>query len=209
MTAVDVPDFVEKLENIEETMPPEDVPLILDTFKRAKENKLMGASGIFRFYRADGVLSSFKMHLYYIGKKEGTDRYYGSVTNVTELVDLEEAKALMAHYSSGNVILVRHVGGQWKFAVVSHNLSDIIGIDPKTLEDELNAGLDTWRVSHQSGLQEFIKQIESTPPSKGDIFEKDIIVYNIHKEKIRVRIWVENIGGETNNFAYILRSERI
>lgn len=209
MTAVDVPDFVEKLENIENTMPAEDIPLILDAFKRAKENKLMGASGIFRFYRADGVLSSFRMHLYYIGKKEGTDRFYGSVSNVTELVDLIEAKSLMAHYSSGNVILVRHVGEQWKFAVVSHNLSDIIGVDPKTLEDELNADPDTWRVSHQSDLKEFIKQIETAPPAKGNIIEKDITVVTVNKDKVRIRIWVENIGGETNNFAYILRSERI
>ncbi len=115
----------------------------------------------------------------------------------------------MAHYSSGNVILVRHVGGQWKFAVVSHNLSDIIGVDPKTLEDELNAGLETWRVSHQSELKDFIKQIESAPPANGDIFEKDITVVTVNKDKVRIRIWVENIGGETNNFAYILRSERI
>lgn len=209
MSAVDVPDFIDKLENIENTMPKEDVPLILDAFKRAKENKLMGANGIFRFYRADGVLSSFRMHLYYIGKKEGTDRFYGSVSNVTELVDLEEAKALMAHYSSGNVILVRHVGGQWKFAVVSHNLSDIIGVDPKTLEDELNSGLEAWRVSHQNELKDFIKQIEESPPLKGDIIEKDITVITVNKDRIRIRIWVENIGGETNNFAYILRSERI
>ena len=120
-----------------------------------------------------------------------------------------EGKALMARYSSGNVILIRHVGGEWKFTVVSHNLSDIIGITPEILESELNAGPDTWRVSQQSGLKAFIKQIEDTPPTKGQIFEKDINVLNINKEKIRVRIWVENIGGETNNFAYILRSERI
>ena len=209
MTTVDVPDFVEKLENIETTMPEEDRPLIFATLKKAREDKLMGATGIFRFYRADGVLTSFKMHFYYLGKKEGTDRFYGSVLNVTDLVDLMEGKALMARYSSGNVILVRHVAGEWKFTVVSHNLSDVIGITPEMLETELNAGPDAWRVSHQDGLKDFIKQIEETPPSKGQIFEKDIIIINVNKEKIRVRIWVENIGGETNNYAYILRSERI
>ena len=209
MTTVDVPDFVEKLENIETTMPEEDRPLIFATLKKAREDKLMGATGIFRFYRADGVLTSFKMHFYYLGKKEGTDRFYGSVLNVTDLVDLMEGKALMARYSSGNVILVRHVAGEWKFTVVSHNLSDIIGITPEMLENELNAGPDSWRVSHQDGLKSFIKQIEETPPAKGQIFEKDIIIINVNKEKIRVRIWVENIGGETNNYAYILRSEKI
>ena len=57
--------------------------------------------------------------------------------------------------------------------------------------------------------QEFIKQIETAPPAKGDIIEKDITVVTVNKDKVRIRIWVENIGGETNNFAYILRSERI
>ena len=209
MNTVDVPDFVEKLENIETTMPEEDRPLIFETLKKAKEDKLMGATGIFRFYRADGILSSFKMHLYYLGKKEGTDRFYGSVANVTDLVDLMEGKALMSRYSSGNVILVRHVAGEWKFTVVSHNLSDIIGITPELLETELNAGPDAWRVSQQNGLKEFIKEIEETPPSKGQIFEKDITIVNVNKEKIRTRIWIEYVGGETNNFAYILRTGRI
>ena len=209
MMAVDVPDFIEKLESIEQTMPEKDRPSIFATLKEAKENRLTGASGIFRFYRQDGVLSSFRMHFYYIGKKEGTDRYYGSVSNVTELVDHIEGKALLARYSNGNMILVRHVGGQWKFNVLSHNLSDLIGIDPETLEEELNAGADSWRVSAQSGLKAFIKQIEETPPAKGQIFEKDIIIVNVNKEKVRTRVWIEYVGGETNNFAYILRTGRI
>lgn len=209
MDSVDVPDFLDLLENIETTMPEEDRPFLFETLKQAKEDKLLGASRILRFYRQDGVLSSFKMHFYYIGKKEGTDRFYGSVLNVTDLVDLEEGKELMSRYSNGNMILVRHVGNQWKFTVVSHNLSDIIGVDPATLEKELNAGRENWRISEQAGMSEFINLIESTPPEKGKIFEKDITLINVKKEKVRTRIWIEYIGGESNNFAYILRSAKL
>ena len=190
-------------------MPEKDRPLIFECLKKAKENKLMGSTGIFRFNRIDGVVSSFKMHFYYLGKKEGCDRYYGSVSNVTDLTDLQEGKALLARYSIGNMILVRHVGEEWKFNVLSHNLADIIGIDPLTLENELNSGPDNWRIPKQSPLLDFIKVIEGATPVKGKIFEKDVTIYNVKKEPVRVRIWIENIGGESNNFAYILRSERL
>jgi hypothetical protein len=49
--SVDVPDFMEKLTNIERVMPPEDVPVLHSLFKEAKEHRLSGSSGMVRFVR--------------------------------------------------------------------------------------------------------------------------------------------------------------
>ena len=206
ITVVDVPDFAERLDNIEQFMPESDRPLLFAVLKDAKENKLMGATQILRFYRTNGQLSSFKMHFYYIGKKEGSDRFYGSATDVTELADLQDVKSLMGIYSTENMIFVSKISNKWRYNVISHSLSDVIGLSAKELEEELNSGSFVHRVYPQKDMKDFVKLVETIKPTKGTNLEKYLTVINAKKTKIKIHINAEYVGDIANNILYILRT---
>ena len=209
MDTVNVPDFGEKLAHIENTMPEEDRQKAYDAFKRAKENRLLGATETLRFNTVYGILTSYRMHFYYLGKKEGTDRFYGSATNITQLVDLMEGKELVAKYSKDNLILIGKVSGKWQYTVVSHELSNIIGLSPKELEEELNNGAFYKRIVGKKELSAFIKEVENTPKDQKRLFMCETIIVNNKKQKIDALMEIEYVGDQSNNFQYILRTTRI
>ena len=203
--AVGVTEFSERLKNIEQFLPEEERPLIFETLKEAKSNKLMGASKVLRFYRPDGTISSFNIHFYYIGKKEGTDRFYGIATNVTELMDYQESHKLVAKFSSDNLILVKRVGNRWEYNVISHSFSDIIGLSPMELEEELNNGKFAKRITPQKDLKEFMLETKDALESKKS-FSKKFTVVNNKNQKIKIVITLDYVGDECNNYKYILRT---
>ena len=204
--AVNVPDFLEKLVHIENVMPEEDRPLLFKALEDAKENKLTGSSQTLRFMRQDGIMSSFRIHFYYLGKKEGTDRFYGSAVNVTELTDLAESKKLVAKYSSDNMIFVKKVSGHWQYSVMSHQLSDVVGLSVDELEKELNNGEYAKRVVSQKDLKDFMKLAAELPNKKGVVTEKEFAIITNKQEKIKIRISIEYVGDESNNIEYILKT---
>ena len=204
--AVNVPDFMDKLSNIENVMPEADRPVLHNVLEEAKENRLTGASAILRFYRIDGILSSFRIHFYYIGKKEGTDRFYGSATNVTELTDLIEGKNLVSKYSSDNMVFIRRISDHWRYEVVSHASSDIVGLTVPELEEELNNGKFAARITPQKDIKDFMKMTADLPKEKGALVEKDFVVVKDDHKKVKIHISIEYVGDEANNIEYILRT---
>ena len=209
--AVDVPDFVNRLENIEQFMPIEDRSRIFKALEEAKNNKLTGSFSIFRFYRTDGILSSFKMHFYYIGKKEGTDRFYGSATNFTELYDLKDEQNLIAKYSNDNLVFVKRVDNHWAYSVASHALSDVIGLSPKELEEELNNGKFAKRVIPAKDLINFMNEVENAidDPTKRMHFVKTFSVTTLDQKKVNIEINADYVGDQTNNISYVLRTKLV
>ena len=204
--AVNVPDFMDKLLNIENVMPEADRPVLHNVLEEAKENRLTGASAILRFYRIDGILSSFRIHFYYIGKKEGTDRFYGAATNVTELTDLIEGKNLVSKYSSDNMVFIRRISDHWRYEVVSHASSDIVGLTVPELEEELNNGKFAARITPQKDIKDFMKMTADLPKEKGALVEKDFVVVKDDHKKVKIHISIEYVGDEANNIEYILRT---
>ena len=118
-------------------MPEEDRPLLFNALKTAKQNKLTGSSQFLRFFRSDGTLLMFNIHFYYIGKKEGTDRFYGSAENETELANLQDNMKLFAKYSKDNLIFVSRIYNNWHYIVASHSLSEELGLSPLELAQKI------------------------------------------------------------------------
>ncbi len=205
---VNVPDFVEKLENIEITMPEEDSPLLIEALKEAKANKLTGASKVLRFYRANGELTSFDMHFYYIGIKEGTDRFYGACVDVSELVDHEEGRDLIRKYSSDNIIFIKRIDNKWSYLVVSHALSDLVGLSPLELQEELNNGKFVHRITPQKDIKDFMKMVEETVDEHPN-YNKVFTVLNNERKKLKIEVEIKYVGNESNNIKYLLRTRLV
>ena len=205
---VGVPDFAERLENIENFLPEEDRPKLFEALKEAKENKFTGSSVMLRFFLSNGTLSTYRMQFYYIGKKEGNDRFYGSAINETELADLKDNKKLIAKYSEDNMIFVRRIDNKWNYSVVSHALSEEIGLNPAELEAELNEGKFVKRITPQSDIKNFMKMVDGSFENQKHYEHQFTIVTNTHK-KVKISISIDYVGDEANNIKFILRTHKV
>ena len=203
--SVGVPDFSDRLINIEQFLPEEDHPKMFAVLKQAMENKLSGAAEILRFYKSDGSLTSYRMHFYYLGKKEGGERFYGSAINVTDIIDLQEEMGLIAHYSQDNLIFVSHVGDKWVYHVASHGLSDIFGLKPEELEAEMNDGRFAKRVVGKGKMAAFMKEAEDHFKEKQD-FTSTLSIRGKGSKSHVIELNFSYVGDQTNNFVYVLRS---
>ena len=207
--AVNVPDFHEKLVNIEQLLPEEDRINILKALKEAKNNKLTGAmSKVLRFARVDGGVSPFTIHFYYIGRKEGRDTFYGSARNVTRLIDLEEERKLISYYGEDSFIFVRKLYGRWSYRVASHGLADIIGLTPEELEESMNDGSFQHRIINKEELAEFMYKVTSLTENKEN-FEKVFRIRDKEDKPKDVLLKFTYVGDKSTTVIYLLRSELV
>ena len=206
--SVDVPDFAERLENIEMFTPEEDRPILFNALKEAMENRLLGSTASIRFHRSDGGLMSFKMRFYYLGKKEGQELFYGAASNDSELTNLKEVKELISEYSTDNMVLVSIINKKFKFNVVSHNISDLFGITPNELEKELN---DSSFIKRCVNLKEIlvINKEALTLASKHKEFSKTVTVIDKDNNKVKINIDFLCVADDADNVAYILKCQPI
>ena len=207
--AVGVPDFAERLVNIEQYVPEKDRPKLFKALKEAMDNRLTGAEEVVGFYRTDGSLSSFRLHFYYLNKKEGRERFYGSALEVTELVNIKDAKNLIAEYSTDNMIFISRRLNRWHYTVISHSLSDLIGLSPSELEEELNNGqFAAKRVTSQKDLKDFMRKSEKNAEEKKNFTQRFEVVGKAGN-KVSIELEFTNVSNETNNVEYIMNTKLV
>ncbi len=206
--AVNVPDFHERITNIERWMPKEDIPEMHIALREAKQNRLAGSMANVRFYKTDGTLSEYTIHFYYLGKQEGEDRYYGSARNITELADLKDEMYLVSKYSGDNMIFIHFVDKRWRYRVVSHNLSDIVGLSPSGLEEEMNNRRFVARVVDQGDLANLMNEGRGHA-EKNEDFSYDLLIYDKNRKIRKIHLEFTNVAKQTNNTVYILQSDII
>ena len=206
--SVGVPDFHERLSNIERFLPPEDIPLMHTAFEKAMENQLSGYTETLHFFKTDGTLTSYSIHFYYLGHKEGGDRFYGSANNVTELTDLKEEMELIAKYSKDNMIFVKKTYDKWVYNVASHGLADLFNLSPKELEEEMNNGRFAKRVINRDDLAKLMREGEELVKSKKN-FRRVFVVLDKNKKERKIELSFTYVDDLTNNIVYVLNSRII
>ena len=202
--AVHIQEFAERLEFIEQFIHPDDCVKMHDAFRFAMMDKLNGHSEILRFYTPDGTILSFHMHFYYLGKKEGGERFYGAAQNVTELTDLKEEVKLIANYSKDSMVFMKKLGDKWFYSVASRGLSDVFDITPAEFEKELNDGeFAKKRVVNRKKHEEFMNTFHTLAQRKGN-FEGDVEVYDSSHHMVVLHVVFTCVSGQSNNIAYVL-----
>ena len=204
--AVHIQEFAERLENIEQFIHPDDASKMHNAFKEAMKNKLNGANETLRFYTPDGTVLSFFIHFYYIGKKEGGERFYGSAQNVTELSDLKEEVGLIANYSKDSLVFLRKLNGKWLYSVASRGLADIFDITPAELELELNNHeFARKHIVNRKKYEELVKGFLSFAEKKGS-FHGSFDVFDSSHHIVTLNVEYTCVSGQSNNIAYVLRA---
>ena len=207
--SVHVQEFAERLEFIEQFIHPDDWIKMHDAFRFAMADKLNGYSETLRFFTPDGTVLSFHMHFYYLGKKEGGERFYGAAQNVTELTDLKEEVNLIANYSKDSLIFLRKVSNNWFYSVASRGLSDLFDITPAEFEKELNEReFARKRVVNRKKYDEFMNAFHSFADKKRN-FEGTLDVYDSSHHVVPLHITFTCVSGQSNNIAYVLRASYI
>ena len=201
--AVNVPDFTEKIEGIQKVMPPEDAKVLFSLLHEAAKNKLNGSSGTLRFFTQNGTVVSFIIHFFYLGEQNGSKRFYGSATNVTNLTDLKEELALLSDYSRDALAFVRRIDNQWTYKVASHTLSDLLGITRDELEKEMNEGYFMARVINKEEFKKFILNLHQC--YENDLDASFTIQLKDCKDVERnIHIYYNNVTNKTNNVKFVL-----
>ncbi len=137
--AVDIPNFADRLENIQRFMPKSDVPLMLDLLHNAVKDSMNGAKGILHFYKTNGTLTTFFMHFYYLHTEGECQIFYGAVQNITKLSNLEKQVTLLARIAAETVLfLSRMPDDTIRFTVLFNGLEAETGLDARTLEQSLH-----------------------------------------------------------------------
>ena len=204
--SVHIQEFAERLEFIEQFIHPDDWVKMHDAFRFAMADKLNGYSETLRFFTPDGTVLSFHIHFYYLGKKEGGERFYGAAQNVTELCDLQEEVKLIADYSKDSLMFLRKLGDNWIYSVASRGLADIFDITPAELEKELNEReFAKKRVVNRKKYEEFKASFFTLSQRKGN-FEGDIEVYDSSHHVVSVHAIYSCVTGQSNNIAYVVRA---
>ena len=204
--AVHINEFAERLEHIEQFIHPDDAEKMHNAFKEAMENKLNGSDETLRFYTPDGTILSFYIHFYYLGKKEGGERFYGAAQNVTELSDLKEEVNLIATYSKDSLLFIRKVDNNWIFSVASRGLADLFDITPMELEREFNEHeFGKKHAVNRKDFEEFSKALDEFAEKKGS-FEGHLDVYDSSHHVVTLNVSFTCVSGQSNNIAYVLRA---
>ncbi|MBQ6730812.1 MAG: EAL domain-containing protein [Bacilli bacterium] len=204
--AVHVNNFAERLVFIEQFIHPDDCIKMHDAFRFAMMDKLNGHSETLRFFTPSGTVLSFFIHFYYLGKKEGGERFYGAAHNVTELTDLKEEVKLIANYSKDSLLFLRKIDDDWYYSVASRGLSDIFDITPVEFEKELNEHeFAKKRVVSRKKHDEFMKTFYELAKKKGN-FEGDLEVYDSSHHVVTLHVTFTCVSGQSNNIAYVLRA---
>lgn len=206
--SVSVPEFTERLTNIEQFLPKDDQPKLFAALKEAMSNRLTGATADLRFFKTDGSLTYYRIRFYHLGKKEGGERFYGSAINVTELVMLKEEKKLIASQTLDDTIFVRRQFDKLHYSVASHGLADLIGETPEELEEELNSGAFMKRIIKVNVLNEFIKKVRSSS-AEAKSFSQTLEVLNNKNEKVVIELLFNKLSSDKTSIDYVLRTRKI
>lgn len=201
--AVDVPDFIERLNGIHRFMPQGDIPRMLQLLHIAEHDRLNGSKGLLHFYKTDGTLTTFHMRFYYLHAEGENKIFYGSVRNITKLSTLEKQMSLLSQISTDTVLfLSRLPDREIRFTVLFNGLEKMIGIGARELEQILNREGFIERISSREGpsvYRDILRKITASEP-----FNSQMNIKNKHGDMIPLNISGYYMPDDTDVMNYIV-----
>ena len=202
--SVNVSDFHEKLIAINNVMPEEDRPILLNLLQEAKDDRFNGAEGTLRFRKITGELTSYKMRFFHIGQKGNNDLFYGKALNITELVDDMQKLSTISEFGDENLVFVQEIDKKWSFSLASFTLHHLLDVSRDQLEDELNNGQMFHLFNNAEEAYYFINKLEEKKiHNENFVYEYDLT----DKDKNNHHIIVEAICliERANNISYLFK----
>lgn len=200
--AVNVPDFMERVESIQRFMPEGDAKLMRTLLEQAYEDRLNGASGVMAFSRVDGDYSRFLIHFYFLNETDGSKRFYGAARDVTEITNLNRHMDLLSRYSSHSVVFLIQRRGRLAFEVAAHGLEGSMKLSRERFEAELNDGSFYERVSPEGRAALMRTCLDATEQKQG--FSSQFTMTDGEGEPLELFIKSDFVDAEDSDVRGIL-----
>ena len=205
---VDVPDFMDRIENIQRFLPPVDIDRMHMLLDQAKDDRLNGSSGMLHFYKTDGTLTSYVMRFYYLRNEEGKEIFYGAVQNVTRLVNLEKQIHMLVRLSKETVIfLSRKLNGGLSFAVLFNALEKELGMTREQLENELNSKDFFERIGSENETEVYDRLLDNIYNSRS--FETVLNIKSVSGEILKLLSYGDYVIDDTGTMDYIITVRKL
>ena len=202
--AIDVPEIHERMECIEQYMPSGDEQILFSLLEKATQDKLNGAVGIVRFQTPKGAILSFNLHLYYLGEKENSKRFYGSFQNATELIEARQQLSLISSFSSETIIFLRKFNEDWSFLVTAYGLRNEMQLSKEEFQDTLNKG-SLYKLFANRSYYESLRKKVSSMVMENQTFSLVLNVLNPYRELINLSAKFTPVPDQSNNIKYIIQ----
>jgi diguanylate cyclase (GGDEF) domain len=202
--AVNVPDFLERIDGIQRMMPKKEIPLLHTTMEEARKDRLNGAGAVYTFYRTDGGYSRFLLHFFYLGEDGGAKRYYCSARDVTEITRLHEHMELLSRFTSHCVIFLIWMHGEFSFEVGANGMERDIGLSTKELEEELNSRAFFERVENHA---EVFEKARAAVHSREN-YASELRLKNARGEWVNIFVKADYVYDDTSDVKAILSIRR-
>ena len=135
--AVGVPEFHDRLVDIQRFVPENERDQLYELLQRASEDELNGAVDTIGFYKPDGSIVYFALHCYYLGESKEGKRFFTAARDVTELHESQMQMEILSGHLSNSIIFMSRTDDSLRFNVVVHGLEDVLGMSQSQLQDEL------------------------------------------------------------------------
>lgn len=188
---VNVPDFDDRLTGIQSYIPEDDLSVFYDLMDRAAEDRLNGAADMVRFVKWDGSVVRFLMRLYFLGEEDGTQRFYGSVQDITAYTEMQNQMRLLSRYAVDTVVFLKKQQGRWRCQVVIHGLTSIMGLNREQLEQEMNDGRFYQRVDVHS--QQQLRQFSNIDAQRGQGFHAPFSMKNTWGDWVKMEMKADDV----------------
>ena len=193
--AVHSPVFHERLQNIGQFMPPDEVPLLENALKRAMVDRLNGSSELLSFYQTGGGASRFLIQFYYLGSEGENRRFYGSARDVTQITLLQKHMDLVTRVFSECIIFAYEEEDGFDFEVVAQGLPEL-GMTREELEKELADGSVYARVAPE--YREMLRQ-QCQEAFYGIDFSSFFTLINKEGRRVNLHIQSDYIEDEASD----------
>jgi len=136
--AVHTADFTERLLDIQQYMPSNEVPLLREALQKACDDRLNGSSAMLTFGKLDGSMVKFLLQFYFLNDDGETRRFYGAARDVTQITHLQQQMDLLSRFVSRTVLFMTVREENYSFEVVANGLGSAMGLSRSEMENELN-----------------------------------------------------------------------
>lgn len=199
---VDVKDFSERIINIERFVPKEEKTKFYNLFRRATKDYLNGATDTITFRKSDGNEVNIKMHLYYIGDDGNNKKFYGSVQDITEIIDYNNNMNILSKFLPDCIVLVKERGNRLIHNVIIYGNKYVFGLTKEELKKELDNRSFYNRISKEE--QEELKKATLYSKENKINFHASFHLTTQEGESIKMRMKVCRIDEKLYDDDYIL-----
>ena len=150
--AVCIPDFMSRLDHIEQYMPAADAAKLHELLQEAVKDRMNGSEGEMTFCIADGGALRFRIRFYLLDSKGKQKLFFGSARNITTCFELGQRLALLSETACTCIIFLKMYGGKICYEVAAQGLGKEMGLSRTELETELNDGIFFKRLKAAEGV---------------------------------------------------------